>query len=277
ALRSSTTGHERTTAKAVGSEYPKGRDRRSEELSDQHARQGVHAPGTWQGVAVPGHVVYRPQRRHTPEMSDISGGSGYGGGPGGMGPGAPPPPGGFTPPPGSPPGGFTPPPGGAPPGGAPPGGAPPPWFGPAGPGAGGPGGPAREWQPMAAMSYGWDTVLRDYANIGRPIAAATLVSAIVNSIFSGMQQAVEGEALAYVVAPVSYVVNLVVNAFILGGVFHFSLGVLRGRAPAFNEVFSGGRFFGPMLLAHFLYSIAVTIGVIACIVPGVVVALGAGF
>lgn len=130
---------------------------------------------------------------------------------------------------------------------------------------------------MAAMSYGWDTVLRDYANIGLPIAAATFVSAIVNSIFSGMQQAVEGEALAYVVAPVSYVVNLVVNAFILGGVFHFSLGVLRGRAPAFNEVFSGGRFFGPMLLAHFLYSIAVTIGVIACIVPGVVVALGAGF
>src|SRR5690606_39024499 len=71
------------------------------------------------------------------------------------------------------------------PGGAPPGGAPPPWFGPAGPGAGGPGGPAREWQPMAAMSYGWDTVLRDYANIGLPIAAATFVSTIVNSIFSG--------------------------------------------------------------------------------------------
>jgi len=195
-----------------------------------------------------------------------------------MGPGgAPPPPpgGGFTPPPG----GFTPPPGGGftPPPGPPPPGAPPPFFGPARPPPGGPRGSAREWAPMAAMSYAWDTVLRDYGNIGLPLAAATFVNAAVNGIFTGLQEATRDTLLALVVPPLQLVVSLVVNAFLLGGIWNFSLQVLRGRAPAFNEVFSGGRFFVPMLVAHAVFSFAVTIGTVACIVPGIVVGLGAGF
>ncbi len=66
----------------------------------------------------------------------------------------------------------------------------------------------------------------------------------------------------------SYVIGLIVQAFILGGVVQFSLRVARGEKPDFGVVFSGGRFFAPMLGATLLYTLGIGIGFAACIVPG---------
>jgi len=66
----------------------------------------------------------------------------------------------------------------------------------------------------------------------------------------------------------SYVIGLLVQAFILGGVTQFSLRVARGEKPDFGVVFSGGPFFAPMLLATTIYAVCVSVGMLACFVPG---------
>ena len=67
---------------------------------------------------------------------------------------------------------------------------------------------------------------------------------------------------------ISYFISIVVQAFILGGVVQFALRVARGEKPDFGVVFSGGRFFAPMLGATLLSTLGITFGFMACIVPG---------
>jgi len=67
---------------------------------------------------------------------------------------------------------------------------------------------------------------------------------------------------------VNYLIGLVVQAFILGGVVQFTLRVARGEKPDFGVVFAGGRYFAPMLGATLLYTLGVGVGFAACLVPG---------
>jgi uncharacterized membrane protein len=73
---------------------------------------------------------------------------------------------------------------------------------------------------------------------------------------------------------VSLVVNIAVSAFFTAGIARFSLKVARGEPYAFGDVFAGGPFFLSVLVTHFIVSIAVGIGLVLLIVPGVVLALG---
>ena len=73
---------------------------------------------------------------------------------------------------------------------------------------------------------------------------------------------------------VSYLVSIVIQAFVLGGVVKFSLRVARGEKPDFGVVFSGGPHFASMLGATLLYTLGVTFGTLACIVPGLFLCAG---
>jgi uncharacterized membrane protein len=65
-----------------------------------------------------------------------------------------------------------------------------------------------------------------------------------------------------------------VQSYLLGGIVHFALGVCRGKKPEFGEVFSGGRYFGKMLVGQLLFGLAYGIGLALCVVPGWIVAAG---
>jgi uncharacterized membrane protein len=67
---------------------------------------------------------------------------------------------------------------------------------------------------------------------------------------------------------ISYLISIIVQAYMLGGIVQFALRVARGEKPEFGVVFSGGRFFAPMLGATLLYTLGITVGFMACIVPG---------
>jgi len=71
---------------------------------------------------------------------------------------------------------------------------------------------------------------------------------------------------------VIYLVVLITLAFTMGGAMQFSLRVARGEKPDFGVVFSGGRFFAPMLGATLLSGIAYWFGSLACFVPGIFLA-----
>jgi uncharacterized membrane protein len=227
--------------------------------------------------------------------------------PGGWGPppGGPPPGG---PPPGAPPGG---PPPGAPPGGwgggygQPPGYGPPPGYAPYAPPAAYPGGPpgaqgaARAFSPGDAITFAWERLKADPGTILATIIVGFLlmwivgfiggfVGNIVGALAGAATTATHHRGMAPTVTPFYFgmlglggfiwlgfqLLNFVVSSFFTAGLVSFALKVARGAPYAFGDLFGGAPFFLPVLAANFIIMIAVAIGVVFLIVPGVMLALG---
>jgi uncharacterized membrane protein len=71
-----------------------------------------------------------------------------------------------------------------------------------------------------------------------------------------------------------------VGAYMAGGFITLALKAARGQPTAFGDLFSGGRYLGRFLVAGIVGGIAVSIGLVLCLVPGYIVAYGlslAGF
>jgi uncharacterized membrane protein len=73
---------------------------------------------------------------------------------------------------------------------------------------------------------------------------------------------------------VSLVINFAVSAFFTSGIAKFSLKVAKGEPYAFGDVFSGGQYFLSVLVVNILNFIAVSLGLVLLIVPGIIVAIG---
>jgi uncharacterized membrane protein len=81
-------------------------------------------------------------------------------------------------------------------------------------------------------------------------------------------------ALPFPVMLVVQLVNMVVSAFFVAGMYRFSLKVARGEPYSFNDLFSGVPFLLWVLVANFITAIVVGIGFVLLIVPGIILALG---
>jgi uncharacterized membrane protein len=80
--------------------------------------------------------------------------------------------------------------------------------------------------------------------------------------------------VALVLRGISFIVNLCVSSFFMGGIAKFSLKVARGEPYAFGDVFAGGQYFLSILVVYLLTYLAVGIGLVFLIVPGIIVAIG---
>jgi len=140
---------------------------------------------------------------------------------------------------------------------------------------------------MQAIGFGWSAVTKDFAGVALPIAVAIFVAAIPGGIVGGIRGGITGAMQASGSADatvlllinslgglLNYVVSIVTQAYIMGGVVQFSLAVARGQKPEFGVVFSGGKYFGAMLGATFLYSFGTVFGFALCIVPGLFLLAG---
>lgn len=120
-----------------------------------------------------------------------------------------------------------------------------------------------------------------------PLAVAFLVQGFLGNLVSLGGGAVVGVLQAQdllddsVLVVANLAVNLVggmasllVTSFMTGGIVLTAMKAVRGERVTFADPFSGGRFFGPMLVAAIAGSIVMLIGYLLCIVPGVIVALG---
>jgi uncharacterized membrane protein len=185
---------------------------------------------------------------------------------------------------GQPPGGYGPPGGGTWPAGGvyqPPGTAPLPAGGPS----------AGSWSPSEAIGFGWKAVTGDFVGVALPLAAVTMAVAVVGGIIGGIfgvVQVVAQKALSGSGAPdpmvlaginlgtslVQNVISFSLQALVMGGIVDFSLQVARGKKPAFGVVFGGPRYFVPMLVGMLVLAIAIGFGLLLCLVPGVILALG---
>jgi uncharacterized membrane protein len=75
---------------------------------------------------------------------------------------------------------------------------------------------------------------------------------------------------------IANLIGYVVQMFMLGGLAATALKAIRGQPVSYGDVFSGGRYFGAMLVASILVGLATFLGFVLCIVPGVILALGLG-
>lgn len=173
----------------------------------------------------------------------------------GSGYGAPPPP----PPPG---GGY----GGGPYGGDPYGG-PPSGGSPYGGGVPTPGVPA--WSVGDAVSFGW----RKFQEHLGQILLAVLIVFVANAILQGIGYAVgDSLVLSLLFNLVSWVVTTVLSA----GIIRAALDITEGRKPEAVQVLTPPRL-PQLLLLGVVTGVLVTVGLVLCILPGLVVILLTSF
>jgi uncharacterized membrane protein len=124
-------------------------------------------------------------------------------------------------------------------------------------------------------------VTKDFGGVAVPLAVAGFVSTLPSGVLGGIRGGVVGALTASgSVDPtvlmlingggslLSFLISITMQAYILGGVVQFALRVARGEKPDFSVVFSGGRYFAPMLIGTLLYTMGISVGFAACIVPG---------
>ncbi len=141
------------------------------------------------------------------------------------------------------------------------------------------------FDPVAAVAFGWNAVMKDFGGVAVPIIVALLVMqapALVIGIIRGVLTALLSSKLDPGVAAILAVggqsiaalLSIIMQSFILGGLVKFSLAVCRGLRPPLNVVFSGGSFFLPMLGGYLLYGLGLGLGFLLCIAPLVILACG---
>ena len=156
------------------------------------------------------------------------------------------------------------------------------------PGALQPTGGPMDWEPTEAAGRAWEIVKAHFWPL---VGAFVVVGVIQNVIQNALGQilgAVDPTALqrvknmddviriyqdAAVKGGVVAIIMIPIQAFFAVGLKKISLSVARGGAPNFADIFTGGSRILPMVGAMFLKGIAITIGFLFLIVPGIWLAL----
>jgi uncharacterized membrane protein len=143
---------------------------------------------------------------------------------------------------------------------------PPPPPPPSGPSYGAPGS-----QPVSigdAISYGWGAY---WKNVG-PMVVIVLIIVAIEIVFSIIGSAIGGTVATILFGLVGWLLGL----FLGLGLFRVSLAITRGERADVNVLFKSEGY-GPYIVASILFGIGFYIGLILCIVPGIIFAVVFGF
>ena len=141
------------------------------------------------------------------------------------------------------------------------------------------GGPAQPWSVGEAINFGWEAVKRWFVPLVFANGIAMFLGGSIGQIPNILQQSgiIEpGTIVTGVVSIVFGLVGFLVGAFFQVGQLRLFLQAARGQEPDFMLVFSGADRFVPMAGVTLLVAIATALGLIALVVPGIIVILGLG-
>ena len=123
----------------------------------------------------------------------------------------------------------------------------------------------------AAFSYGWNKFQQ---NAG-PLIGVMLIVLVGTAIAFGIRFVVFNSTSSVFTALVFSAISQVIYFLIVGalqiGLYRAALAVTSGRPIVFSELYSSENI-GPFLMTVFLYGLAVGVGLILCVIPGIVVA-----
>lgn len=139
-------------------------------------------------------------------------------------------------------------------------------------------GGALPWHPYDAVTFGWETLKR------RPWSALAMFLAILVGSLPGMISGLlhqwlldrhdpELVTLAWAIWAAGYIVGTPVSLWMQLGVTKYALALARGGQPEAAVAFRGGPLF-TAIGVYIVYFVAVAIGLVLCIVPGVILMLG---
>lgn len=119
-----------------------------------------------------------------------------------------------------------------------------------------------------AVSYGWNAY---WKNVGPLVVIAIVVIAInlVVGLIAGATGSVVGQVL---VQFIGFFVSMLISL----GWIRVSLEVTRGVKPEVGDLFKFEGY-GPYILASLLFALGFYVGLILCIVPGIIFAVAFGF
>jgi uncharacterized membrane protein len=141
------------------------------------------------------------------------------------------------------------------------------------------------------VTFAWERVKADPGTILATVVVGIILISVVGGVTNFIAQVIGGIGMATakhrvgsgleVFGPlylgmqgVGVIINIVVSSFVMAGIMSFSLKVAKGVPYAFGDLFSGAPFFVSVFVANLVSTIAISIGMIFLIVPGVILALG---
>ena len=136
------------------------------------------------------------------------------------------------------------------------------------------------------MTFAWERIKADPGTIlGTLILGFLLASAvsILGGLVAQIYQAALGtthhhvgqfDPIVAAIQATAGLLNWPLAAFCQAGMAIFALKVARGEPYALTDVFSGGPSFLSVLVSSLLIGLAVSLGLVLLIVPGVILALG---
>jgi uncharacterized membrane protein len=147
------------------------------------------------------------------------------------------------------------------------------------------------FSPGDAITFAWERVKADPGTILATVIVGMIMVWVVAFVTSFMARIVGGVGMAstsrHIGSPfdafaplyvgmvgLGSIVDVLVSSFIVAGIMSFSLKVARGTPYTFGDLFGGAPFFVSVLVANLITSIAIAIGMVFFIVPGVILAAG---
>ncbi|MBI4705907.1 MAG: hypothetical protein HY744_32850 [Deltaproteobacteria bacterium] len=124
------------------------------------------------------------------------------------------------------------------------------------------------------MAFAWARIKSDPGTILGALIVAGLLSNVVSGVGSGIRSADRDSLVLGLVNAGLSLVNFLVMTFMEGGMTLFALKVARGQPYELGDIFKGGPYFAPLLVANILTGLAVAFGLLLLIVPGIILALG---
>lgn len=121
-----------------------------------------------------------------------------------------------------------------------------------------------------AIGYGW-SAFKKYPG---PLVVVAVVVLVVNAVFSGLGSSLGRDAAG--VRALLQLTGWLVSILLSLGLIRVSLKVTRGEEPEVADLFLADGF-APYLGASIIFGLAVAVGLLLCIVPGIIVAIILGF
>jgi uncharacterized membrane protein len=119
-----------------------------------------------------------------------------------------------------------------------------------------------------AVSYAW----KKFQQYAGPLILIVLIVVIVNLVGAILRFTIDSFIVGALVAVLFWIVGQIVTI----GVINASLMVTRGETPEPGKAFNT-EYLGPFIIGSILYGLIVLIGLILCIIPGIIAAFMLSF
>jgi len=132
------------------------------------------------------------------------------------------------------------------------------------------------WSVGEVYSKGWDLFKIHWAPLTLGYFVSALISAVPGQIPTvlGMIGILQPGTTSFVLASLPFtLVGTLLSMFFLAGLIRGALKAVRGQTPTIGDFFSGDRFL-PFLGVTFLSTLAVLVGALFLVVPGIILAVG---